>query len=124
MAIALLLGTQFGLAAVAIAWLLVFAPVRLCALALSLWEVDLTLKTYLDTISSPLLATATMTAVVLLVASVFPLELGPLARLGITITAGVLTYIPMLLRDKTVYVELRGLAQTLFATRWASGARV
>ncbi len=115
MTIALVIGAQFGLAAVAIAWLVVFAPVRLAGLALSFREVNLRLKAYLETISSPLLATVAMTIVVLLVGHVLPEKVGAVARLALAVTAGVLTYFPVLLKDKTVHAEVKVLVETLLS---------
>jgi teichuronic acid exporter len=117
MAVGLLVGTPFGLAGVAGAWLFAFPPTRLCLLWLSLREAGVRGTDYLRTIGPSLLATLTMTLVIWVLQDLMPGGDGSLERLLITVLGGVITYIPLLLAfDRGFSGEVRGMMQTLFAT--------
>lgn len=112
-----LIGSQWGLSGVALGWLVLFPLLRICLLWLSLKEINLSLRRYLLSLYSPLLATAVMALVIALLRatdiSPFPVA----ERLLLDMFVGALTYtIVLIVIDKKFGIELRHIAYGLFAT--------
>ena len=91
-AAATLVGVSFGLVGVVAARLIVTVPIRGSVLLPCLWRLGIPLRTYLAAMTSPLLATGLMTAVVLVVQHVLLPEAGHMKRLVVSVLAGTLAY--------------------------------
>jgi teichuronic acid exporter len=122
---AYLVGAQWGLRGVAVGWVAVFPLLRIYLLCLGLREIDLTFRTYVQNISTPLLATIVMT-VVLVVGGTLTQQFTPLERLIVNITVGGTTYMFfLLLVDKKLTNEFKTIVHELLtpsAARQASRA--
>ncbi len=106
-----LVGTRWGLVGVAIGWLVGFSVVRGFLLWLSLREIDIPVSRYLETLYSPLLASATMVVIVLSVRRFIPGSPGSVEHLLITVAVGAVSYgLALLLIDREFWRELRGIA--------------
>lgn len=115
-AAALLVGTRFDLAGVAIAYLATYPPLRLFLLWLGLREVGIEIRKFLENITTPLRATTLMGLAVLLVRFVLLPQGAPAERLLVCVGVGAVTYVGVVfLGDRRFGAEVRGALQTLFA---------
>ena len=94
--IAYLIGSQFGLNGVAVGWIIVYPPLRLYMLSLSLRELDLSMRVYVENISSPLMATVAMTVIILLLGILIHAHTGAVGRLILDVSVGAASYFMVL----------------------------
>ena len=113
---ACLIGAQWDLRGIALGWLIVFPVTRMASLHLSLKEVGLHTKHYLENIKIPILATVLMAMGIFTLRHFVTNEMTPVERLGIEVFTGSLLYVSFLLTfDKTLWAELHDIAQTLLS---------
>lgn len=107
-------GTQFGLTGMGIVWLCTFIPLRAYLLSLGLAELRISVRTYVRTLTSPVIATTVMAAVVRIV-HVAAAD-GDLRHLAITILAGGVSYMFVLfVIDRGFGAEMKTIVQSLLA---------
>jgi O-antigen/teichoic acid export membrane protein len=117
MTLATVVGIPFGLVGVAAARLVVMLPLRLTLLLPSLREMELPITAFLVSLRSPLFAVALMGTTVVFVRDVVLPSAGHLERLVLTVLAGAITYpAALLLLDRGLGPEVRGMARDLFST--------
>jgi PST family polysaccharide transporter len=108
-------GSQWSLRSVAVGWLVLFPPLRLYLLWLSLKEIDLSFRTYVKNIATPLLAVIVMTVVVA-AGLTLTQHFAPLERLVVTIAVGAAIYTFFLLfMDRKLTTEFKTIAVELLA---------
>jgi teichuronic acid exporter len=108
-----LVGAQWGLRGIAIGWVVVFPLLRIYLLWLGLREIDVSLRTYVQNIITPLVATVVMT-LVLAVARTLTQQFTPVERFLVNISLGAGTYLFfLLLIDKKLTNEFKTIAREL-----------
>jgi O-antigen/teichoic acid export membrane protein len=109
-------GAQWSLRGVAFGWLVVFPAIRLYLLKLSLREIGISFRKYLENIATPILAVMFMMLVVTVI-RILTEPLGPLERLFVTVPVGAAVYtFFLLLMDRNLTTELKTIAFALFAS--------
>jgi O-antigen/teichoic acid export membrane protein len=115
LAVALLVATQFGLMAAALAWFVALIPIRLSLLVLGLRELGLTLGAYAKNFASPILATGVMAAAVTGARAALGTHEPGVEQLVVTVLVGAATYTVALLGfDRGFGGELKLIARDLF----------
>jgi teichuronic acid exporter len=108
------LGLPFGLNGIATAWLVLYPLCRAYLVVLSLREIRLSLRQYLQNLCSPILATVAMTLVLLTMHGLLLAEAQPLARLMLDLGAGGVTYaMVILLIDRRFGTEVKKMVRGL-----------
>lgn len=113
---ALLVGVQFGLRGVGLAWLLTVSPLRVILIWLGLCEIGLPVRVYMRNIAAPLVASALMALAVWTYRSTLGMGLAPVAGIVASIVVGAAVYGgAMTLIDRQLGAELRGILNDLLA---------
>ncbi len=113
--VGLVIGVQFGLKGVVIGWFLSYATLRYYLLVLSLREISLTMWSYIQNISAPLIATLAMVFSVTVFRHLL-ISFGTIERLIACIIIGGITYLVSLaLADRNLSHEVRGILQEMFS---------
>jgi O-antigen/teichoic acid export membrane protein len=112
----LLIGVQFGLVGVLVAWAVTFPPRRFWLLCLSLREIEVPIRTYLATVAPAGIATAVMAVSVLLLRSLGASSRTLLEGLVADILIGGVVYgLAVLIVDRRVIGECRAIFTALVA---------
>jgi O-antigen/teichoic acid export membrane protein len=114
MVIATFVGASFGLVGVATARLIAAVPLRGSLLLPCLWRLGIPFRTYVGTLTSPLLATGLMAVVVAAVRHALPSEVGAIERLVVSVVAGAVAYpSALLVLDRGLVSEIGTIARDL-----------
>jgi O-antigen/teichoic acid export membrane protein len=114
MTAATLVGMPFGLVGVVTARLVATLPVRATLLLPSLWRLQIPVRTYLATMTSPVVATGLMAVVVWVVQHALLSEAGRVERLIVSALAGALAYpAALLFLDRGLVKEVGTIARDL-----------
>ena len=114
--IACLVGVQWELHGIAMAWLIVFPITRLISLNLALKELKLKPIDYIEDIWSPLLGTMVMAASILSLNHFWISEMEAMTRLVVDVITGALVYGCLLVvKDKPLLEEIKGIVQALLS---------
>jgi O-antigen/teichoic acid export membrane protein len=114
MTAATLLGTPFGLVGVVTARLIATLPVRATLLLPSLWRLQIPVRTYLATMTSPVVATGLMAVAVWVVQHALLSEAGRVERLIVSALAGALAYpAALLFLDRGLVKEIGTITRDL-----------
>ncbi len=111
-----LIGAPFGLPGVVAAWCVTFPTQRLYLLGLSLAELDLPVRRYLETLAPYLLATLAMVVVVTMIRAFLPWSDGAVQHLVRDAAFGAVTYgAAVHLLDRRIAGEVKQIVHGLFA---------
>jgi O-antigen/teichoic acid export membrane protein len=114
-AAAVLLGTQVSLQAVATAWLVAFVALKMVLLSMALRELGITVRSYVDNILPPLVATIAMSVAVLAARHVDATGSSSVQRLAVEVILGGSVYLTMLLIvDRRLLPEMKSIIHDMF----------
>ena len=116
MTVAAVVGGPFGLAALTVARVVLILPLRLCILRDGLRELGVTYMAYARHLGSPLIATALMSAAVMLAHVGLLAAAGPFERLVAEVLLGGATYgLALPLLDRPLLGEVKTIARDLWS---------
>lgn len=113
---AILVGAQFSITGVVLAYIVAFPALRLYLLSLALAELSLSARAYAANIAAPLAATGVMAAAVLAAQGPLTRVDAVLPRLALEVALGAAAYAgSLLLIDRGLGTEMKGIVQAMVA---------